>query len=142
MKEIDSFTPAGLLTAEKNTASRITPPGPIVLMCSGCTCIEPCRIAQIASNLQHGEDVAHYKLGDILDFSVSQKAIEELKGHIALTLKALSIYQANRLLKRLAILPSPSSYTLATTGDNYAVIFVVGKDHATHPVVVPSEDSL
>ncbi len=142
MEKIGSFTPAGLLTDGENPISRITPPRPVVLMCSGCTCTEPCRIAQIASNLQHGEDIAHYRLGDILDFSVSPKAIRELTGHIALALKGLSIHQANRLLKRLAILPSPSSYTLATTGDNYAVIFVVGKDHATHPVVVPSKDSL
>lgn len=107
------------------------------LRCVNCECTEPCPIALAATDILHEEEEAHYRLGDVLDFSIPPSAVRELKTHIAMSLEGLTMHQAGELMAKIHILPAPSSFTLATSsGNNYAVIFVVGAEYLTHPVVV------
>ena len=138
MNEIVTTDPQSVVP--EMTTQVVVAPTPKIFLCAGCRCSEPCGLARVASQIAYGEDVAYNLLGDVvLDFSGAPSSIKELKSHIARAMRGVSIYAAERIMNKLVILPQPSSYTLATTGHGYAIIFVVGENYATHPVVVDSD---
>lgn len=125
--------------AVEGTTEAVVAPIPRVLLCAGCECSEPCALALVTSRIEYGCDVARSLLGDVLDFSGTSGSIRELKSHIGRAMQGVSMHSAHEVLDKLCILPQPSNYTLATTAHGYAIIFVVGDNYITHPVVVVSD---
>lgn len=106
------------------------------LKCAGCSCSKSCDLAKIADSIEHNVSDVIKVLGNVLDFTENQSQIRELKRSIAFAMQNISIHSAHRVLDKVMILPRPSSYTLATSAGGYAVIFVVGENYTTHPVLV------